>query len=57
MPIYTYECACGQVLDVTHGMFEQVELECDNCESMMARKFSAPTIQFKGDGFYSNDKG
>jgi len=57
MPIYTYECASVEVLDVTHGMFEQVELECDNCESMMARKFSAPTIQFKGDGFYSNDKG
>jgi putative FmdB family regulatory protein len=57
MPIYTYECACGQVLDVTHGMFEEFELECDNCDSMMDRKFSAPAIQFKGSGFYSNDKG
>lgn len=57
MPIYTYECVCGQVLDVTHGMFEEVEMDCDSCETTMTRVFSAPTIQFKGSGFYSNDKG
>ena len=39
MPIYTYECASVEVLDVTHGMFQQFELDSDNCESMMARKF------------------
>lgn len=56
MPVYTYECACGQVLDVTHSIFDEPEVDCDNCESTMQRVISAPNIQFKGPGFYSTDK-
>lgn len=56
MPVYTYECACGQVFDVTHSIFDDPEVECDNCGNTMQRVISAPEIQFKGSGFYSTDK-
>lgn len=56
MPIYTYECACGQVLEIQHSMKEDPDIECDNCDGMMQRKPSVPQIQFKGKGFYSTDK-
>lgn len=56
MPTYTYECPCGQVLDVIHGMTEDPDVDCDNCGGPMDRIFSAPQIAFKGSGFYSTDK-
>ena len=57
MPVYRYECACGQVWDVTHSIFDDPEFECDNCGGMMERKISVPAVSFKGPGFYSTDKG
>jgi putative FmdB family regulatory protein len=56
MPTYTYECACGQVWDVRHGMNETPDLECDNCGGTMERVFTPPAITFKGSGFYTTDK-
>lgn len=56
MPIYTYECACGQIIDVSHSIYDEPDMECTNCDGMMQRVFSAPNIQFKGSGFYSTDK-
>ena len=56
MPIYQYECACGQVLDITHGMFEELDIECDNCDGMMQKVFGVSAVHFKGSGFYSTDK-
>jgi len=56
MPIYSYECVCGQVLDVIHTMNDTPEIDCDNCETTMQRKLSVPNIQFNGSGFYSTDK-
>lgn len=56
MPTYSYECECGQILDITHSMFDEPDIECDNCDSMMRRKLSAPIVTFKGSGFYSTDK-
>ena len=56
MPSYVYECACGQVYDVTHSIHEDPEVECDNCEGGMLRVPQASYIQFKGSGFYSTDK-
>lgn len=57
MPVYRYECACGQVWDVSHSIFDDPEFECDNCSGTMERKISVPAVSFKGPGFYSTDKG
>ena len=57
MPIYTYECPCGQVLDINHPMSETPDIECNNCDSMMHKVFGVAGIHFKGSGFYTTDKG
>lgn len=56
MPTYVYECACGQIFDVTHSIHEDPDVECDNCGGSMERKPQAAFAQFKGSGFYSTDK-
>lgn len=56
MPIYQYECACGQVLDITHGMFEEPDVECNNCDGIMQKVFGISAVHFKGSGFYTTDK-
>lgn len=56
MPTYVYECACGQVFDVTHSIHVDPEVECDNCGSTMERKPQGAFVSFKGSGFYSTDK-
>jgi putative FmdB family regulatory protein len=56
MPSYVYECACGQVYDVTHSIHEDPDVECDNCGGSMERKPQVAFAQFKGSGFYSTDK-
>ena len=57
MPIYTYECPCGQVLDINHPISETPDIECNNCDSMMHKVFGVAGIHFKGSGFYTTDKG
>jgi len=57
MPLYTYECHCGQILDVHHSISEDPDIECKECKKIMQRKIAAPAIQFKGNGFYSKEKG
>ncbi len=56
MPTYTYDCDCGQVIDVRHSIHEEPVLECDNCGGLMRRVFTAPAVKFNGSGFYSTDK-
>jgi putative FmdB family regulatory protein len=56
MPNYVYECACGQVYDVTHSIHEDPDVECDNCGGTMERKMQGAYVAFKGSGFYSTDK-
>ena len=56
MPIYVYECPCGQIVEISHPITEEPEIECDNCDGMMYRKPSVPNIRFNGKGFYSTDK-
>lgn len=56
MASYVYECACGQVYDVTHSIHEDPDVECDHCGGDMWRKPQGAFTQFKGSGFYSTDK-
>lgn len=58
MPLYKYECACGQILHISHTITEEPEIECNNCDGMMERKIEGVGgINFKGTGFYSTDQG
>jgi putative FmdB family regulatory protein len=56
MPSYVYECACGQIYDLTHSIHEDPEVECDNCGGAMERKPQVAFTQFTGTGFDSTDK-
>lgn len=58
MPTYTYLCKlCGD-MDIKQSITEKPHTNCPQCGSIEFRKvFSPTTIQFKGKGFYSTDKG
>ena len=56
MATYVYECACGQVYDVTHSIHEDPDVECDNCGGSMHRKPQVTVVTFNAGGFYSTDK-
>jgi len=54
MPTYLYECENGHEYEETRGMSEdQKQSICVNpgCGAKLIRKFSAPSISFKGTGF------
>jgi len=57
MPIYKYECReCEH--DFTHLKLttSEPEPECPECGAEdPARRLSAPTLKFKGTGFYCTD--
>lgn len=47
MPTYDYKCAdCGRLFEKFHGMNEQPQVVCPECQSVNV---------FKGAGFYVND--
>lgn len=58
MPIYEYYCKkCDKVIDITKNASEvSKEEKCEKCNTVLTRIFSTPGINFKGRGFYSNDK-
>lgn len=56
MPTYRYECACGKSKEISHSIHEEPELECDNCQGAMVRVPQAPSVSFRGSGFYTTDK-
>jgi putative FmdB family regulatory protein len=64
MPYYEYECQeCGRVMEVFQHMDESPFkthkwIEADNdhdCDGILERKVSIPSLQFVGPGFYVND--
>ena len=56
MPLYLYRCECGYELNISHSITEDPELKCSQCDGIMRRGISTPTVNFKGSGFYSTDK-
>ena len=56
MPIYRYECQDGHAQDVQHSIYDEPQLNCDNCRGDMVRVPQAPSVSFQGSGFYSTDK-
>jgi putative FmdB family regulatory protein len=57
MPVYDYQCECGekrtQTLSITA---EEVSIIC-KCGKEMTRVYAVGAITFKGNGFYQTDKG
>ena len=56
MPIYEYKCdACGYKNSVLQKVNEQPLTICPKCGGSFRRLVSAPSIRFKGSGFYITD--
>jgi putative FmdB family regulatory protein len=52
MPIYNYECKlCDIVYEFTASMTDSTERVCAECGDPLKKVFSAPVINFKGDGW------
>jgi len=58
MPIYEFECKkCGAHTEVFQKMNDKQPTKCPKCGGRLERMVSAPSIQFKGSGFYLTDYG
>ena len=58
MPTYCYRCkSCGHEFEATQSMMEKPLSTCPECnENAIIRIIQPVGIQFKGNGFYINDK-
>ena len=58
MPVYDYKChICRKVIERKKSFYDDSAEICNKCGIEMTRQFSAPSVQFKGSGFYSTDNG
>ncbi|MBL76062.1 MAG: hypothetical protein CL763_03970 [Chloroflexi bacterium] len=56
MPIYSYYCdSCDVEFDLRQGFDAGKEARCASCGNPAKRKFVAPTVIYKGSGFYTTD--
>lgn len=57
MPVYAYKCdVCGTTFEKTRRLeADVVEIICPNGHAQIHRVYYAPTVIFKGSGFYIND--
>lgn len=56
MPIYAYQCgSCGNEFDLKQGFDASTETQCPECNNTAKRQFVAPTVIYKGSGFYTTD--
>jgi putative FmdB family regulatory protein len=55
MPIYEYECRKCGTFEVTQRITESALRKCPKCKGKVSRLLSAPSIQFKGSGWYVTD--
>ena len=58
MPTYEYTCrSCGHTFDIVQAMSEEAMTLCPECGGELRKVFGAPSISFKGSGFYATDHG
>jgi putative FmdB family regulatory protein len=58
MPTYVYKCADnGHVFELVQKFSADPGAECSNCGSESKRQITAPTVIYKGSGFYTTDYG
>jgi putative FmdB family regulatory protein len=56
MPLYEYKCKqCGHRFERIQSFSAPDVKECPVCQGEVERLISAPSVQFKGSGFYSTD--
>jgi putative FmdB family regulatory protein len=56
MPLYDYRCtACGQEVEVMHGINDSGPDSCESCGGTMRKSLSPPAIHFKGSGWAKKD--
>jgi len=58
MPLYEYNCKrCGKNFEVRQKFADQLLTVHENCGGEVERLISAPSLHFKGTGFYATDYG
>ena len=58
MPLYEYQCkVCHKISEVIQKFSDPDLSECKECGGTLERLLSAPSIRFKGSGWYVNDYG
>lgn len=56
MPTYEYVCRnCGHMFEIVQSMSDAPLTICDVCGGELRKVFTAPSISFKGSGFYATD--
>ena len=56
MPIYDYQCgSCGHGFELRQGFDAETIATCPQCSAPSRRRFHAPTVIYKGSGFYTTD--
>ena len=56
MPIYAYRCGgCDYLFELRQGFDADPEQPCPRCKSAARRRFHAPSVIYKGSGFYTTD--
>jgi len=53
MPVYEFQCACGQVVESLVRMDTQT-IECPKCHQVAKRILSACSFELKGGGWYAD---
>jgi len=56
MPLYEYRCQrCGQTFEVQQKFADKPLTQHEECGGEVDRLVSAPSLRFKGSGWYVND--
>jgi putative FmdB family regulatory protein len=56
MPLYEYQCqSCGKRVEILQRMSDPPSTTCALCGGPQKRLVSAPSVQFKGTGWYVTD--
>lgn len=55
MPLYEYQCTqCSRITEKRQKFSDPELTECPHCKGRLERTISAPAVQFKGGGWYSD---
>ena len=56
MPLYEYGCdGCGETIEALQRFSDPPLKTCASCGGRLEKLISAPSIQFKGSGWYVTD--
>ena len=56
MPLYPYRCTqCGYRFEKIQHFHAKPEKACPKCGGALERPLTAPSLKFKGSGWYVND--